>query len=49
MKRMTKMLSPLAALLLVMGAVVAMQMAPVAQAADDAKALVYLIGIPGAT
>jgi copper chaperone CopZ len=43
------MISPLTALLLVMGAVVAMDMVPVAQAADDAKARVYLIGLPGAT
>ena len=49
MKHMIKLISPLAAVWLVLGCVVATELAPVAQSADAAKARVYLVGVPGAT
>jgi len=49
MKHMTKLLSSVAAVWLIVGGVVATQMAPDAQAADAAQARAYLISLPGAT
>ncbi|MCX7826314.1 MAG: hypothetical protein N2689_12260 [Verrucomicrobiae bacterium] len=49
MKRMTRLLSPALAVALVVGCLVATEMAPSALAADAAKGRVYLIGVPGAT
>jgi hypothetical protein len=46
---MTRLLSPLVAVALVVGCLVATELAPSATAADAAKGRVYLIGIPGAT
>ena len=49
MKRMTQLAGPLAAVLLILGSVIVTDVTPAAQAADDAKGHVYLIGLPGAT
>jgi len=49
MKHMTKLVGSLAAVLLILGGMIATSVAPSAQAADSAKARVYLIGVPGAT
>ena len=49
MKHMTRLLSPLVVVALVVGCLVATELAPSTLAADAAKGRVYLIGVPGAT
>lgn len=49
MKHMKRLLSSLAAVALIVGCLAAIEMAPAASAADDAKGRVYLVGVPGAT
>ncbi|MBI5687240.1 MAG: hypothetical protein HZC54_19375 [Verrucomicrobia bacterium] len=46
---MTRLLSPLVAVALVVGCLAATELAPDASAADAAKGRVYLVGVPGAT
>ncbi len=46
---MKRLLSPFLAVVLVVGCVVATDLAPSAFAADAAKGRVYLVGVPGAT
>ena len=46
---MKRLLNPLLAVALVVGSVVATELAPSALAADAAKGRVYLVGVPGAT
>jgi hypothetical protein len=49
MKHMTKLVGSVAAVVLILGGMIATSVAPSAQAADSAKGRVYLIGVPGAT